>query len=375
VPLFYVSQKETLGSNVSSDCCHTRNMDLTSLGWTETFRQKWEALQLPGTLPARVVADFGTSLKIAIPSVVTAELSGKLAHYTDRQNVPKVGDWVAAFPSENGPAVIEVVIPRRSEIARKVTGRRAVKQVIAANVDIAFVLLALDNDFSIERLKRFLYQLSIDAISPVIILNKADKTDDVASYMDSLRSLELPLIATTATKGTGVAQILAHIPAGKTAILLGSSGVGKSTLTNHLLGRDAQATQAVRESDSTGKHTTVHRELFVLPGGGLLIDTPGVRELQLWGTEADLAENFDDITELAKQCKYSNCKHQHEAGCAIQAALLRGTLDPGHYASYLKMRQELANLTAKQTVRSQRNNQRSKKSRERRDQDSLKESW
>jgi len=350
-------------------------MDLASFGWTEEFRQKWEALQLVGAQPARVVADFGTSLKIAAPEVMAAELSGKLAHYADRQDVPKVGDWVAVMPSDTGPAIIEAVIPRRTEIARKVAGKRAIKQIIAANVDIAFVLLALDNDFNIERLKRFLYQLSIDAISPVIVLNKADKTNDVGGYIDSLRNFKLPVIVTTAIEGTGIAQIHAHIPAGKTAILLGSSGVGKSTLTNQLLGVDEQATQAVRESDSTGVHTTVHRELFVLPGGGLLIDAPGVRELQLWGTEEDLVENFDDVAELASQCKYSNCKHLHEEGCAIQAALLDGTLNRSQYTSYLKMRQELASLKAKQIVRSQRSNQRSKKSLQRRNQDSMNDGW
>jgi ribosome biogenesis GTPase len=350
-------------------------MELSSFGWTDEFRQKWEALPPADMRPARVIADFGTSLKIALPEIVTAELSGKLAHYEGREEIPKVGDWVAVQLSDHGYAVIEAVLPRRSEIARKVAGKRAIKQVIAANVDIAFVLLALDNDFSIERLKRFLYQLSIDAIRPVIVLNKADKTNDVARYIESLHSLELPLIVTTATSGAGVDQILAHIPTGQTAILLGSSGVGKSTLTNQLLGHDEQATQAVRESDATGKHTTVHRELFILPGGGLLIDTPGVRELQLWGTEEDLAENFDDITQLATQCKYKNCKHQDEAGCAVQAALQSGTLNRGHYASYLKMKHELVNLQARQTVRTQRNNQRSKKSRDRRDQDSLNDNW
>jgi ribosome biogenesis GTPase len=336
-------------------------MDLTSFGLNDEFRQKWKTLQLPDIRLARVIADFGTSLKIAMPDVVTAELSGKLAHYENHENTPKVGDWVAVRTSEYGHAVIEAVLPRKSELARKVAGKRIAKQIIAANIDVAFVLLALDNDFSIERLQRFLYQLSIDAIRPVIVLNKADKTNDVAGYIESLRELELPTIVTTATKGTGVDQLLAHIPVGQTAILLGSSGVGKSTLTNQLLGRDKQATQAVRESDATGKHTTVHRELFILPGGGLLIDTPGVRELQLWGSEEDLAENFDDIAELASQCKFSSCKHQDEAGCAVQAALQNNTLSRQHYANYLKMKQELANLKTKQAVRAQRDNQRSKK--------------
>jgi ribosome biogenesis GTPase len=350
-------------------------MDLESFGLTDEFRQKWEALQLPGMQLARVIADFGTSLKIAMPDSITAELSGKLAHYAAREDAPKVGDWVAVRPSEYGHAVIEAVLPRKSEIARKTAGKQITKQIIAANVDIAFVLLALDNDFSIERLQRFLYQLSIDTIRPVIVLNKADKTNDLASYIESLRSLHLPIVITTATEGTGVDQILAHIPVGQTAILLGSSGVGKSTLTNKLLGRNEQTTQAVRESDATGKHTTVHRELFILPGGGLLIDTPGVRELQLWGSEEELAENFDDVAELASQCKFSNCQHQHEAGCAIQTALQNHTLDPQHYKNYLKMKHELSNLKAKQAVRAQRNEQHSKKIRQRRDQDKLNDSW
>lgn len=348
-------------------------MNLTQFGWTEEFGKKWETLASAGTQPARVIADFGTSLKVAMPETATAALSGKLAHYTNREDVPKVGDWVAVRPSDFGNATIEALIPRHNEIARKVAGKKAAKQTIAANVDVAFVILALDNDFSIERLKRFLYQLSIDAIRPVIILNKADKTNDVAAYIEKLSSLELPIIVTTATEGVGINQILSYIPAGQTAVLLGSSGVGKSTLTNQLLGREEQATQAVRESDATGKHTTVHRELFTLPGGGLLIDTPGIRELQLWGTEEDLAENFDDVTALIRACKYRTCRHQHEEGCAIQVALKSGALSRSHFASYLKMRQELATLKVKQTELAKRNNQRSKKNRKRHSEDDLAE--
>jgi ribosome biogenesis GTPase len=348
-------------------------MNLAQFGWTEEFDKKCEALALAGTQPARVIADFGTSLKVATPELTTAALSGKLAHYANREDVPKVGDWVAVRPSDFGNATIEALVPRRNEIARKVAGKKAVKQTIAANVDVAFVILALDNDFSIERLKRFLYQLSIDAIRPVIVLNKADKTNDVDAYIEKLSSLELPIIVTTATEGAGIDQMLSYIPAGQTAVLLGSSGVGKSTLTNQLLGREAQATQAVRESDATGKHTTVHRELFTLPGGGLLIDTPGIRELQLWGTEEDLAENFDDVTALVSACKYRTCRHQHEEGCAVQAALQSGALSRSHYASYLKMKQELVSLKAKQMELAKRNNQRSKKSRKRRSEDDLTE--
>jgi ribosome biogenesis GTPase len=347
---------------------------LAAYGWTNDFHEKWRSLKLPHTQPARVTADFGTSLKIAAPHSLTAELSGKLAHYSSRENVPKVGDWVAVTVSDNGHAVIEATIPRRSEIARKVAGKQTVKQVIAANVDIAFVLLALDSNFNIERLKRFLYQLSINAIEPIIVLNKADKVADIALYVDQLRVVNLPIIISTATTGEGVEEIRSHIQPGHTAILLGSSGVGKSTLTNQLLGRDAQKTQAIRASDETGKHTTVHRELFVLSGGGLLIDTPGIRELQLWGTQDDLNNNFDDIAELAHLCKYTTCRHTTEPGCAIQAALRSGALDASHYDSYTKMKAELTTLEAKSTARLKRGDAKTHKKLSKQRQDILNDS-
>jgi len=348
---------------------------LTPFGWTPEFQHGWESLALPRTIPARVVADFGTSLKIATPAVITAELSGKLAHYTDREQMPKVGDWVAAELSDNGNAVIETIIPRRSEIARKVAGKQTRKQVIAANVDIAFVLLALDKDFSIERLKRFLYQLSVSHIAPVIVLNKADKTNDLAPYLASLEALHLPILVSTATEGIGMGEILAHIQPSQTAILLGSSGVGKSTLTNQLLGREAQATNEVRASDDTGRHTTVHRELFVLPNGGLLIDTPGIRELQLWGTEEELDDNFDDVALLVSQCAYTTCSHTTEPGCAIQAALRSGQLQASHYADYVKMKRELGNLHQKNVAQARLANKKSRKSLHRQAEDMAEEDW
>lgn len=348
---------------------------LAQYGWTDEFRTKWQALAVDDMVPARVIADFGTSVKIATPAVITAELSGKLSHYTSRDQVPKVGDWVAARLLDNGNAVVEAVVPRRSEIARKAAGKQTVKQIIAANIDIAFVLLALDNDFSIERLKRFLYQLSISNVEPVIVLNKADKVTNIAPYLASIAELNLPVIVASAINGSGVAEILARIQPGHTAILLGSSGVGKSTLTNQLLKREAQATQAVRASDDTGRHTTVHRELFMLPNGGLLIDTPGIRELQLWGTEDDLNDNFDDIAELISQCKYSTCQHNDEPGCAVQAALRNGTLSASHYASYLKMKTELSGLQKKNVVQVRRANKKTRKSVDRHEKDMLDDDW
>lgn len=326
---------------------------LTPFGWNERLEAAWQLvfLQSPYLTAGRVTADFGTSLTVVTPSAVSAELSGKLAHYADRQDVPKVGDWVGIHITDNN-AVIETVLPRSGEIARAVAGHRTIKQVIAANVDIAFVLLALDNDFNVDRLRRYLYQLSIHDISPVIVLNKADKTDDLPSFLAQLEQFTLPIVITTANAGKGVDQILSHITTGKTAILLGSSGVGKSTITNQLLGSIRQKTQAVRESDDTGKHTTVHRELFMLPGGGMLIDTPGIRELQLWGTEEDLEDTFDDVTTLIAQCHYSSCQHNGEKGCAITTALADGTLDRLHYAAYITFKNELGTLKSKKIEKS-----------------------
>jgi ribosome biogenesis GTPase len=348
---------------------------LAKFGWTDEFSKKWQGVAQPGTVPARVVADFGTSLKVVTPDLVTAELSGKLAHYTSRELTAKVGDWVAVRLSENGSAVIESVVPRRSEIARKTAGRRVAKQIIAANVDVAFVLLSLDNDFSVERLKRYLYQLSISNISPVIVLNKADKVSEIEPYLESLSALDLPIIIATAMEGAGNAEILAHISNGQTAILLGSSGVGKSTLTNQLLGRKLQATNNVRASDGTGQHTTVHRELFVLPNGGLLIDAPGIRELQLWGTEEDLNQDFDDVAELISQCKYPNCQHGREKGCAVQAALRSGKLQASHYADFTKMKAEIGGLQQKTVVKARRANKKSRKATDRQAEDMLQDDW
>ncbi|HSX34430.1 MAG TPA: ribosome small subunit-dependent GTPase A [Candidatus Saccharimonadales bacterium] len=349
---------------------------LTQFGWTNDLQQQWQALAEPGLVPARVIADFGTSLKIATPAIVSAELSGKLAHYTTADQTPKVGDWVGARLSDNGLAVIELLIPRRNELARKVAGKQVVKQIMAANVDVAFVLLALDKDFSVERLQRFLYQLSVSHIAPVIVLNKADKAADVSVYVAAVQQLNLPVVVSTAIKGAGVDEILAHIAPGRTAILLGSSGVGKSTLTNQLLQREAQATKAVRAADDTGQHTTVHRELFVLPNGGLLIDAPGIRELQLWGTEEGLAENFDDITRLIARCKFTTCQHKpNEAGCAVQEALRNGSLNPSHYANYVKMRAELQGLQQKNTVQQRHSNKRSRKSMDRQAEDMQRDDW
>jgi ribosome biogenesis GTPase len=336
--------------------------ELTAYGWDDAVANSWQQIPTDGLVPGRVVADFGTSLKVATPEIITAELSGKLAHYTNKLAAPKIGDWVAVRRSDSGHAVIESTLERRSEIARKVAGKQSRKQIIAANVDVAFILLAVDKDFSVERLRRFLFQLSINRIAPVVVLNKTDKTDDLDSYVRQIEPFEVPVLTTIATEEKGIASLLDYIPEGKTAILLGSSGVGKSTITNKLLGRDLQPTQTVRESDDTGKHTTVHRELFVLPHGGLLIDTPGIRELQLWGTEDDLYANYDDVAKLTSQCYFTTCSHGDEEGCAVQHALRTGLLPQEKYTAFLRLKDEVRTLASRKQARERSDNAKSKRS-------------
>lgn len=342
---------------------------LEDYGWDERIAEAWKELAADGLVSARVIADFGTSLRVVTPEPVTAELSGKLAHYTSRENVPKVGDWVALRMFETGNAVVESIFGRRNEIARKVSGKQTNKQTIAANIDIAFLLLAVGGDFSVERLRRFLFQLSIHAISPVVVINKSDKTDDIDSFIRQITPFDVPVITTTATEGKGIPELANAIKPGATAILLGSSGVGKSTITNHLLGREQQHVQEVRESDDTGKHTTVHRELFVLPHGGLLIDTPGIRELQLWGTEEDLYGNFDDVQLLTRQCAYTTCQHGTDDGCAVQHALRTGLLTADKYAAFLKMKRELSVLKSRDLAKRKHDNGKSKRSLNRQNRD------
>jgi len=279
-----------------------------------------------------------------------AELAGRLRH--DEEH-PAVGDWlaVAARPDE-GRATINAILPRRSAFVRKVAWAETKPQVVAANVDVVFVVCGLDLNYNIRRIERFLTLAWESGAQPVVLLTKADLCDDVEAYVLEVESVAfgVPVHAVSAPHGDGVETVRSYIPHGKTAALLGSSGVGKSTLVNALVGEEVLATNEVRE-DGRGRHTTSHRELVPLPEGGVVLDTPGMRELQLWDAASGLESAFQDLDALAGECRFSDCAHGREPGCAVRAALASGTLDVERFESWRKLQRELERLARKQDAR------------------------
>jgi len=268
----------------------------------------------------RVAGDFGECL---------AEASGKLRLAAEAgAQWPAVGDWAAVELHEPGTSVIHLMLPRRNGFVRKAPGKKLQEQIIAANLDLALVISAFGSDFNPRRVERYLAQCWESGVRPVIVLNKADTCDDalvIASEMQQV-ALSAPVYVVSALTGEGMGEIEALLKPGQTIVALGSSGVGKSTLTNRLLGQPVQQVKEVRAQDGRGRHTTTARELFALPCGALLIDTPGLRALELWDAEDGVAQTFADIESLSARCRFRDCRHEAEPGCAVQAALNSGAL-------------------------------------------------
>ena len=318
--------------------------DLTTFGWDEFFESSFESFRGNGYSAGRVALEHKNLFRIYTQyGDVLAEISGKLRHEAvNRSDLPAVGDWVAIRSlAEPGRVMIHHVLPRRSSFARQSAGSRTEQQIIGANIDTVFVLTSLNQDFSLRRIERYLVIAWESGANPVIVLSKSDLCDRVADAITEVQFVApgVPIHAVSVVMGSGLQDLAQYFKHGQTVALLGSSGVGKSTLINYLAGVDALKVQPVRASDDRGRHTTTHRELVLLPGGGLVIDTPGMRELQLW--DGDLPLVFDDIEALAGQCFFSDCRHQGEPRCAVQAALAAGTIDSGRYESYEKLQKEL----------------------------------
>jgi len=273
-----------------------------------------------------------------------AQVTGRFRyHAEDPLMFPAVGDWVVVEPhGQNSPATIHQVLPRISQFVRKMAGAETAGQIIATNVDTIFLMTGLDGDFNVRRIERYLVTAWESGASPVVILNKADlwaNLEDALTQVEAI-AIGVPIHPISAATGQGLEQLEAYLHPGKTVALIGSSGVGKSTLTNYLLGHHQQMTQTVRADDSQGRHTTTHRQLLPLPSGALLIDTPGMRELQLWTSGHGLQEAFEDVDSLAQGCRFRNCQHDKEPGCAVQAAIAAGRLNPQRLQSYHKLQRE-----------------------------------
>ena len=320
-------------------------MSITLWGWNSYFEAFWRGEEWKNALPARVIAQQREFWRIAGEfGECWSEASGKLRLAgDDGADWPAVGDWgVAEVHGTDATAMIQEVLPRRSKFVRKMAGKKLEEQVIAANVDTALLVSALDGDFNPRRVERYLAQCWESGARPAVVLNKSDACDEVPEKAAEIERIAVgtAVCVVSARTGKGFGELEEFLKPGHTVVLLGSSGVGKSTIANRLLGQAVQEVQPVRESDKRGRHTTTSRELFILPGGALLMDTPGLREMQLWDAEEGVAQVFADIDALAAQCRFGDCRHEGEPGCAVQAAVDEGTLDRGRFENRRKLLRE-----------------------------------
>ena len=324
-------------------------MTLTELGLSRRQREHAEELRVarPDGAAARVVRQDRERFLVQMESgEMTAQVSGRFRHEArSRAELPAVGGFVFATPRPGGAsASIHSVLARSGSFSRKVPGETTEEQVVVANIDVAFLVSGLDDDFNVRRIERYTTTAWNSGATPVVVLNKADLVDDEEGIRFEVEAVApgVDVVFVSALEGTGIQVLRTYLPEGQTAVLLGSSGAGKSTIINALLGEDRLATGAVREDDSRGRHTTTARQMIFLPGGGMIIDTPGMRELQLWTDQDGFTDSFSDVESLAMECRFSDCVHETEPGCAVRAALDRGDLAPDRFNSYLKLRKEAA---------------------------------
>jgi ribosome biogenesis GTPase len=316
---------------------------LHKLGWDEGWEASFADHRAAGLVPARVAIQHRGAYDLIAEAGETRASATTRLFKSDE--LPAVGDWVGFDPATN---LVEAVLERRTLISRKEVLHAAREQVLAANIDVAFLVQALPLDFNVRRLERYLAMAWESGAQPIVLLTKTDLVDDITPYLDDVETVTLgscPALAVSAKTGAGLDQLRPWLEPNRTAVLLGSSGVGKSTIVNALAGAELLATKEVREDDHRGRHTTSHRELIVLEAGGVILDTPGIRELQLW--DADLEQTFADVDEIAANCRFSDCNHDQEPGCAIRAALDDGSLAAERWQSYVKLQRELFAIEAR----------------------------
>lgn len=327
-------------------------LTLEDLGWNEAFAQKFEPYLKEGWQPARLIRDnkdtFGALL--AGGDQFEAIVSGRVYHEAPTDaDLPAVGDWVALeVGNQDGEHVIRAVLPRQTRLSRKMPGRSSDEQVIAANIDVVAVVTESGPDFNMRRMERYFTLIGKSGAKAVVLVNKSDlfpetQNREAAAALQSLHP-EIDVHITSAHKKGGLKGLRSYLKKGVTVTLVGSSGVGKSSIINALFGDDYQWTDEVNELTGKGRHTTTARELMVLPNGGVLIDNPGIREVHMWTDEGTLRERFADIEELARSCRFGDCRHGTDAGCAVRSAEAAGALEKARIESYLKLEKEIANL-------------------------------
>jgi ribosome biogenesis GTPase len=321
--------------------------NLASWGFGPAFSLAFSSLARPDLAPARVISDLGARLEVADARCPArpAQLSGRLRHTLRGPDLPAVGDWVAiAAAGDAGEAVVHHVLPRRTQLTRRGAGRREDPQVVAANVDTALIVTSANRDARVRRLERYLTAVWDSGAAPVIVLSKSDLVDgaELAAAVAEIAAAApgVPIAAVSAHTGAGLAELAARLEPGRTVALIGSSGVGKSSLVNGWLGRDQQSVAPIDDNDR-GRHATTRRELFALPGGALVLDTPGMRSFGLLDTDGGLDTAFADIAALATTCRFRDCEHRGEPGCAVGAALESGELDPARVDALHKLEREL----------------------------------
>ncbi len=336
---------------------------LEVLGWTDRFASAFQAHSAPDVLPGRVALEHQHIYRVLSErGEFLARVAGKMRHEASTAvEYPAVGDWVAlrTRPGELRSTIL-AILPRRSRFSRKVAGDTTREQIVAANIDTVFLTTGLDGDFSLRRIERYLVTAWESGAQPVVLLTKADLCDQTDARVREVEAVAsgAPVHATSARQNHGLDILGQYLGPGRTVALLGSSGVGKSTLINRLLGREQQRTAEVSAYKARGRHTTTNRELILLPGGGLVIDTPGLREIQLWEVGGSIGSTFADIEALSVGCHYGDCRHDTEPRCAVRRAVEEGTLETDRLESYLKLRREADHVAEKQDKLAQLQNKR-----------------
>lgn len=341
-------------------------MHINKLGWNDYFENQFQVYNDQGLIPARVITQQSNNYVLYHEGeYINAELSGKFLYNAyQKKDYPAVGDWVAVKVHQSyDKAIIQALLERKSYLARKlpisggrkivngmVSGGSTEEQVIASNIDTVFIVVGLDDNFNIQRIERYLTITYNSGASPVIILNKIDICDCLDECIEEMKKITraVPIHPISVVTDQGMEVFDQYLDSNQTVTFVGSSGVGKSTIINSLIGEELQATKSVSQATGKGKHTTTHRELFFRSAGGMVIDTPGIREVQLWSDEKALGESFDEIKSLELNCKFRDCKHDTEPGCAIKQAIEDGVLSEERFESYKKQLDELRRLNRRQ---------------------------